>query len=200
MLFPPIPGCYKSEIPRRRWASTIARKCSTPDVLSTGRKVIITRSRSTDAFSNTLLDVGEVWAYNICMNRRKLRNGIQDYYRLREEGYLYIDKTELLNRLVQEGSVYFLSRPGRFSAILHRAHQQTVKRACVIIDNAPLHEEYKQFLKPFFGVLKSSDAHLKFAFITGVTKFGPDTRSSSTRSVRPDQVSGSASLNRSPTI
>lgn len=40
------------------------------------------------------------------------------------------------------------------------------------IGDPELHEAYKQFLKPFFGVLKSSDAHLKFAFITGVTKFG----------------------------
>ncbi len=198
------------------------------------------------------------------MGKRKLPIGIQDFYRLREDDYLYVDKTELLYRLVQEGSVYFLSRPrrfgksltcstlgaylegrrelfaglalerletewieypvlrldlnaetynsierlnsiidlhlqqweqrypptikadtpaGRFALVLRQAHEQTGKRACVIIDeydkpllstigNPELHEEYKQFLKPFFGVLKSSDAHLKFAFITGVTKFG----------------------------
>lgn len=73
--------------------------------------------------------------------------------------------------------------PGRFSGIIERAHSQSGRRVCVIIDeydkpllatigNHELHEEYKQILKPFFGVLKSSDAHLKFAFITGVTKFG----------------------------
>jgi hypothetical protein len=38
------------------------------------------------------------------MDRRKLPIGIQDFSRLREDGYLYIDKTDLLYRLVREGS------------------------------------------------------------------------------------------------
>ena len=198
------------------------------------------------------------------MGTRKLPIGIQDFVSIREDGYLYVDKTALIHRLVQEGKVYFLSRPrrfgksltcstfgaylegrrdlfaglalerletewteypvlrldlnaetytgidglkaiinlhltrwerryppeftaetpaGRFALVIEQAHRRTGVRACVIIDeydkpllstigNPELHEAYKQFLKPFFGVLKSSDAHLKFAFITGVTKFG----------------------------
>jgi len=35
-----------------------------------------------------------------------------------------------------------------------------------------LHQEYKLILKSFYGVLKSADAYLKFAILTGVTKFG----------------------------
>lgn len=37
--------------------------------------------------------------------------------------------------------------------------------------NIPLMEEYRQTLKAFYGVLKSSDRYLRFVFLTGVTKF-----------------------------
>jgi hypothetical protein len=40
------------------------------------------------------------------------------------------------------------------------------------IGNKPLQEQYKNILKAFYGVLKSADAHLRFVFLTGVTKFG----------------------------
>jgi hypothetical protein len=39
------------------------------------------------------------------------------------------------------------------------------------IDNPKLHEEMRNALKGFYGVLKSADEHLKFVFLTGVTKF-----------------------------
>lgn len=42
---------------------------------------------------------------------RKLPIGIQSFKFLRSEGYLYIDKTALIYRLVTEGKPYFLSRP-----------------------------------------------------------------------------------------
>ena len=50
--------------------------------------------------------------------RRKLPIGIQSFEFLRSEGYLYIDKTELIYRLVTEGKPYFLSRPRRFGKSL----------------------------------------------------------------------------------
>jgi hypothetical protein len=49
---------------------------------------------------------------------RKLPIGIQDFPRLRQEGYLYVDKTALVHKLATEGSVYFLSRPRRFGKSL----------------------------------------------------------------------------------
>ncbi len=52
------------------------------------------------------------------MALRKLPIGIQDFPRLREEGYLYVDKTAYVHRLAEEGSVYFLSRPRRFGKSL----------------------------------------------------------------------------------
>ena len=37
--------------------------------------------------------------------------GIQNFAKLREEGYVYVDKTDLIYRLVKSGTYYFLSRP-----------------------------------------------------------------------------------------
>ncbi len=48
----------------------------------------------------------------------KLPIGIQDFEKIRTGGYLYVDKTELVYRLVSEGSYYFLSRPRRFGKSL----------------------------------------------------------------------------------
>jgi hypothetical protein len=44
----------------------------------------------------------------------KLPVGIQTFSEVREEKYLYIDKTPLVHRLVDEGKYYFLARPRRF--------------------------------------------------------------------------------------
>ena len=40
--------------------------------------------------------------------------GIQSFEQIVEDGYVYVDKTDLVYRLVTEGKVYFLSRPPRF--------------------------------------------------------------------------------------
>lgn len=44
--------------------------------------------------------------------------GIQTFDIIREDGYVYVDKTELIYQLVSTGSVYFLSRPRRFGKSL----------------------------------------------------------------------------------
>ena len=48
----------------------------------------------------------------------KLPIGIQNFESLRKDGYLYVDKTEHVYRLVSEGRYYFLSRPRRFGKSL----------------------------------------------------------------------------------
>jgi hypothetical protein len=48
----------------------------------------------------------------------KLPVGLQNFQVLRTGGYLYVDKTALLHRLVTEGKYYFLSRPRRFGKSL----------------------------------------------------------------------------------
>lgn len=190
--------------------------------------------------------------------------GIQDFEGLRKDGYLYVDKTAIIRRLIEDGKYYFLSRPRRFGKslllstiaayfegkrelfqglaidtdevsweahpILHldlntekydtkdaleqklesfiaecesvygkrmsvnslgirfenvirQACEKTGKRVVILIDeydkpmlqaigNPTLQDEYRSTLKAFYGALKSMDGCIKFAFLTGVTKFG----------------------------
>lgn len=50
--------------------------------------------------------------------KRKYPVGIQSFEKLRKEGYLYIDKTALVYKMITEGCPYFLSRPRRFGKSL----------------------------------------------------------------------------------
>lgn len=44
--------------------------------------------------------------------------GVQNFEKIRKEGYVYVDKTALIHRLVKSGTYYFLSRPRRFGKSL----------------------------------------------------------------------------------
>ena len=44
--------------------------------------------------------------------------GIQSFDRLIEDGFVYVDKTDMVYSLVKEGTIYFLSRPRRFGKSL----------------------------------------------------------------------------------
>ena len=44
--------------------------------------------------------------------------GIQSFDQIIEDGYIYVDKTDLVYRLTHEGKIYFLSRPRRFGKSL----------------------------------------------------------------------------------
>ncbi len=197
------------------------------------------------------------------MSIRKLPIGIQSFEWLRNNGYLYVDKTEFIYRLASEGKTYFLSRPrrfgkslllstmkayfegkkelfaglkiaelekdwirypvfyfdfngnkyessadlaavldlhlskweeiygknpgiakenlpSRFNALLEAARKKTGLGVVVLVDEydkslleseGEALEESRILFKGFFGNLKSCDEHLKFTFITGVTKF-----------------------------
>ena len=70
----------------------------------------------------------------------------------------------------------------RFLNLMQDAHQKYGERAVVIIDEydkpllstidmKELREDMRKTLKGFYGVIKSADPHLKFVFLTGVTKF-----------------------------
>ncbi|WP_455635876.1 ATP-binding protein [Parabacteroides sp.] len=198
------------------------------------------------------------------MNQTIYPIGIQNFEKIRKDGYLYIDKTALIYQLANTGSYYFLSRPRRFGKslllstleayfqgkkelfeglameklekewkehpILHLdlnvekydreeallnilvrhlnqwedlwgrderdrtiydrfirvirlAYEKTGQRVVILIDEYDkpllqnLHDEETQtqlrnMLKPFYGVLKSMDRYIRFALLTGVTKFG----------------------------
>ncbi len=71
----------------------------------------------------------------------------------------------------------------RFEGLLKRAYEKTGKQVVVLVDeydkpllqtmgvNEELNEEYRAVLKAFYSVLKSADRYIRFAFLTGVTKF-----------------------------
>ena len=44
--------------------------------------------------------------------------GIQSFADIIQKGFVYIDKTDLIYKLVSEGKIYFLSRPRRFGKSL----------------------------------------------------------------------------------
>ena len=44
--------------------------------------------------------------------------GIQSFERIIQEGYIYVDKTDIIYDLTHNGSIYFLSRPRRFGKSL----------------------------------------------------------------------------------
>ena len=78
---------------------------------------------------------------------------------------------------------YEKSLGARFEGIMQRAFEQTGLPVVVLVDeydkpmlqaigNEALQTEYRNTLKAFYGALKSSDRYIKFAFLTGVTKFG----------------------------
>ena len=194
----------------------------------------------------------------------KLPIGIQNFEKLRTEGFLYIDKTEKVWNLTQQGTYFFLSRPRRFGksllmstihayfdgkkelfeglaiadhetkwekhpvlhldlntedykspeslvdkinnflcqqekiygredsekslgvrfeGIIQRACKQTGKPVVILVDeydkpllqaigNKNLQDAYRATLKGFYGALKSMDGCIRFALLTGVTKFG----------------------------
>lgn len=52
------------------------------------------------------------------MNRKLFPIGIQNFEKLRKEGFSYVDKTRYVYNLVKSGSYYFLSRPRRFGKSL----------------------------------------------------------------------------------
>ena len=71
----------------------------------------------------------------------------------------------------------------RFEGILKRAYEKTGKQIVFLVDeydkpllqtmekDEALNEEYRNTLKAFYSVLKSADQYVRFAFLTGVTKF-----------------------------
>ena len=190
--------------------------------------------------------------------------GIQNFEDLRRNGYKYVDKTNFVYKLADEGKYYFLSRPRRFGkslflstleayfqgkkelfeglaiydletewkkypifhidlntanfrekdslysvlndyltgwedkygtresevtlplrfkGVIARAAEKEGRGVVILIDeydkpilqtlrDPELQAEHRAQLKAFYSVLKTQDRYIKFAFLTGVTKFG----------------------------
>ena len=80
----------------------------------------------------------------------------------------------------KEAQPFFASR---FEKLLKGAYQQTGKQVVILVDeydkpllqtmgvNEILNEQYRNELKAFYSVIKTCDEYIRFAFLTGVTKF-----------------------------
>ena len=93
---------------------------------------------------------------------------------LKEPESLYGLRTE------KEEKPFFASR---FERLIKAAYQQTGKQVVILVDeydkpllqtmgvNEELNEQYRNTLKAFYSVIKTCDEYIRFAFLTGVTKF-----------------------------
>ena len=104
-----------------------------------------------------------------------------DYTR---EGGLDAKLDELLRGLEEAWGDEWSDLPAgsRLRRLLERAHAQSGHRVAVLVDeydkplleameDPALEERNRTALKAFYSVLKDADDHLRFAFLTGVTKF-----------------------------
>ena len=102
------------------------------------------------------------------------------------------DTPEALTNVLEENLSYWESLYGaseseigvarRFNGIIRRAAEKTGRKVVVLVDeydkpmlqalgNEPLLTDYRNTLKAFYAALKSNDNYLRFALLTGVTKF-----------------------------
>ena len=76
----------------------------------------------------------------------------------------------------------YLTAAGRFAYLLEALHRQTGRRVAVLVDeyDKPILDALEQpevaranrdYLRGLYGVIKDSDAHVHFTFLTGISKF-----------------------------
>ena len=76
----------------------------------------------------------------------------------------------------------YATAPGRFAALLEALHRRAGQRVVVLVDeydkpildalDAPdVARANRDYLRGLYAAIKSSDAHVRFAFLTGVSKF-----------------------------
>ena len=76
----------------------------------------------------------------------------------------------------------YLTAAGRFAFLLEALHRQTGQRVAVLVDeyDKPILDVLEQpevartnrdYLRGLYGVIKDSDAHVRFTFLTGISKF-----------------------------
>ena len=102
----------------------------------------------------------------------------------KEPGSLNEDVTLQLEYLEETAGVPAreVGAPGRLRRLLQALHRQTGQRVAVLVDeydkpildalaNPEMAVANRDFLRGFYGMIKSSDAHVRFTFVTGVSKF-----------------------------
>ena len=110
------------------------------------------------------------------MAGRRLPIGIRTFQKIREDNCYYVDKTAYIQRLVDGGTHYFLSRPRRFGKSLFL---DTLKE--LFEGNEPLFRDLEihdrwdwsarhPVLRGLYATIKDHDAQVRFTFLTGVSR------------------------------
>lgn len=99
-----------------------------------------------------------------------------------EEGLLSILEHQIRGWENIYGGDEGLELPQRFYGVIQRAVEQTGHKAVILIDeydkalvgtigNDDLHNKFRGILKPIYATLKAADQYIRFALITGVSRF-----------------------------
>ena len=101
-----------------------------------------------------------------------------------EPGYLQANVMEQFTAIERRAGIVseYTTTPGRFASILEILHERAGQRVAVLVDeyDKPILDALevpeiaranRDFLRGLYATIKDSDAHVKFTFLTGVSKF-----------------------------
>ena len=127
------------------------------------------------------LDVHGRWDWSVRHPVLRLSFGRGDF---KEPGYLHRNLMAQLDAVERETGVVsgYDTAPERFAHLLEALHRETGERAAVLVDeyDKPILDALdapeaaranRDFLRGLYSVAKDSDAHVRFTFLTGVSKF-----------------------------
>ena len=102
----------------------------------------------------------------------------------KDEGYLHANVMAQLHTIAEEAGIAprYDTAPECFSDLIRVLHRQVGQRVAVLIDeyDKPILDALevpevaranRDFLRGLYATIKDSDAHIKFTFLTGVSKF-----------------------------
>ena len=102
----------------------------------------------------------------------------------KEAGYLQANVMEQLAAIERRAKIVseYTTAPGRFASIMEILHERAGQRVVVLVDeyDKPILDALEEpeiaranrdFLRGLYSTIKSNDAHIKFTFLTGVSKF-----------------------------
>jgi len=97
---------------------------------------------------------------------RKLPIGIQDFEKLRNDNFVYVDKTQYVYQLAQQGAPYFLGRPRRFGKSLFlstlKAYFEGKKELFEELKIAELEKDWIQYPVLYLDFNRESYSNIDF--------------------------------------
>ena len=127
------------------------------------------------------LDIHPHWDWSVKRPAVRLSFGSGNF---KDPDYLRLHLHEALDRIEQRMAVEprHETAPGRLAWLLEELHRRTGRRAAVLVDeyDKPILDALevpdvaranRDHLRGLYAVIKDCDAHIRFAFITGVSKF-----------------------------